>query len=267
MRKLIIGIALILLMTVPVSAMEFTAPEVPDGVQQYMPEGQESFAEGLWYIIKTALSSWRPEIADISRICLSVIVAVLMMSILNTVSESNANAVRLTGAVIIGLLLLEPVNTMIRLGADTVTSLTEYGKLLLPVMTASLAAQGGTTASAALYTGTVFFNTLLTSVISKLIIPAVFIYLCLSVANCALGQDMLKKIRDFVKWLMTWTLKIVLYCFTGYIGITGVISGTVDKSVLKAAKLTISGVVPVVGGILSDASETIPRVFHSLSFL
>ncbi len=257
MRRLIIIIALFLLVCVPVSAMEFTAPVVPDGVEQYMPEEQESFADGLWYIIKTALSTWRPEIADVTRICLSVIVAVLMMSILNSVSESSANVVRLTGAVVIGLLLLEPVNTMIRLGTGTVTSMSEYGKLLLPVMTAALAAQGGTSASAALYTGTVFFNTLLTTLISRIIVPAVFVYLCLSVANCAFEQDMLKRLRDLVKWAMTWCLKLVLYLFTGYIGITGVISGTVDKSVLKATKLTISGVVPVVGGILSDASETI----------
>ncbi len=257
MRKLIIGVILFLLISVPVSAMELTPPTVPDGVEQYMPEEQESFADGLMYILKTALSSWRPEIADVTRICMSVIVAVLMMSILNNVSESNANAVKLTGAVIIGLLLLEPVNTMIRLGTDTVTSLSEYGKLLLPVMTAALAAQGGTSTSAALYAGTVFFNTLLTMLISRLIVPAVFVYLCLSVASCALEQDMLKQLRDFVKWAMTWCLKMVLYLFTGYIGITGVISGTVDKSVLKATKLTISGVVPVVGGILSDASETI----------
>ena len=63
--------------------------------------------------------------------------------------------------------------------------------------------------------------------------------------------------RNSVKWMMTWCLKWTLYIFTGYISITGVISGTVDSSALKAAKLTISGVVPVVGGILSDASETI----------
>ena len=56
---------------------------------------------------------------------------------------------------------------------------------------------------------------------------------------------------------MTWTLKTILYIFTGYITITGVISGTTDAAALKAAKLTISSVVPVVGGILSDASETI----------
>jgi stage III sporulation protein AE len=48
-----------------------------------------------------------------------------------------------------------------------------------------------------------------------------------------------------------------LYTFTGYISITGVISGTTDAAALKATKLTISGMVPVVGGILSDASEAI----------
>ena len=41
------------------------------------------------------------------------------------------------------------------------------------------------------------------------------------------------------------------------ITITGIISGTTDAAALKATKLTISGVVPVVGGIISDASDTI----------
>ena len=49
----------------------------------------------------------------------------------------------------------------------------------------------------------------------------------------------------------------MLYVYTGYITITGVVSGTTDASLLKAAKLTISGAVPVVGGILSDASEAV----------
>ena len=39
--------------------------------------------------------------------------------------------------------------------------------------------------------------------------------------------------------------------------ISGVITGTVDQSALKATKLTIAGMVPVVGGILSDASEAV----------
>ena len=39
--------------------------------------------------------------------------------------------------------------------------------------------------------------------------------------------------------------------------LTGVVSGTTDALTLKATKMTISSVVPVVGGILSDASEAV----------
>jgi stage III sporulation protein AE len=45
--------------------------------------------------------------------------------------------------------------------------------------------------------------------------------------------------------------------FVGYISISGIISGTADQTAVKATKLTLSGMIPVVGGILSDASETI----------
>ena len=52
-------------------------------------------------------------------------------------------------------------------------------------------------------------------------------------------------------------MKILLYAFTGYMTLTGVISGTVDASAAKAAKIAISSAVPVIGGLLSDASEAV----------
>ena len=52
-------------------------------------------------------------------------------------------------------------------------------------------------------------------------------------------------------------LKTILYIYTGYISITGIVGGTTDATILKATKLSISGMVPVVGNILSDASEAV----------
>ena len=257
MRRIIIFLLLFLLLPQSVSAMEFTAPSAPESAQQYMPDAQETFADGLWYILKKAIAAVGPELANASGICLSLIAVVLLTSMLAAFSESSAGVLRLMAAVVIGILLLEPANSLIRLGTNAVTELSEYGKLMIPVVTAAIAAQGGVTTSAALYTGTVFFITLLTTFITKVIIPALYIYLCLCVASCALEQDLLKKVRDFVKWLMTWSLKWILYIFTGYISITGVISGTVDASALKAAKIGLSGAVPVVGSIFADATETI----------
>lgn len=257
MRKLIISVIIICLCMSTVSAMEFTAPVPPESAEKYFPEETESFGEGLWQIIQSAITNLQPSIADAAAICLSLIAVTLFISMLQGANGASKRIVELVGTITLGVLLIRPSNTLIRLGIQTVEELSEYGKLLLPVMTAALAAQGGAASSAALYTGTAFFNTLLTAGISKLIVPMVYIYIALCVTTYAIDEDILKNLRDFIKWLMTWSLKIIIYIFTGYIGITGVVSGTADASAVKAAKLAISGFVPVVGNIISDASEAI----------
>lgn len=257
MKKIIILISIILSLAVNVSATAYSAPEVPDSGQQFMPAETESFAEGLWFIIKSALSEIQPNIVETSQVCLSIIVSVMLISLLKIFSESTNRIIELITVIAISTVLLKPANILIGLGMKTVQELCEYGKLLLPVMTASLAAQGGATTSAALYAGTALFNSILSIAVSKIIIPILYVYICLGVADCAINEEMLKSIKNFAKWLMTWSLKIILYVFTGYISITGVVSGTADASAIKAAKLAITGFVPVVGSIISDASETI----------
>lgn len=247
----------LLILPVRVHASEFTAPAVPDSAQQIMPRNTETFAEGLWELVKNAIAVIEPSLAKASGVCLGLFAVTILISLVSAMPGNTKNVVELVGTLSIAALLLQPSGTLIHLGAETVEELSAYGKLLIPVMTAALAAQGGTSASAALYVGTAFFDAVLCSLITALIVPMIYIFLCLAVAGNAVGEAVLDKLRDLVRWLMTWVLKIVLYVFTGYMGITGVVTGATDAAALKAAKLTISGMVPVVGGILSDASEAV----------
>lgn len=253
----ILTFLLAIVLALPASAAEITAPQVPQSGEDLMPDRAESFGEGLWEIVKDAVGALRPDLAEASGICLSIIAVVLLISILQNFPGAGAKTTDFVGAVGISAILLQSTNSLVNLGTQTISDLSAYGKLLLPVMTSAMAAQGGVTGSAALYAGTAIFDTVLCSLINGLLIPMIYIFLALAAANSALGEDVLKKLSDFVKWLTVWCLKIILYVFTGYIAITGVVSGTTDAATLKAAKLTISGVVPVVGGILADASEAV----------
>lgn len=257
MRRILLLMCLLSLFVLPVSAMEFAPPDAPDSADEYMPQDSISFGEDLAYIFSKAISKLRPELADAAHTCLSVLAVIILLSVLQGFSESSKKIAGLVGTLGISLILFQPANTMIQLGVQTITEMSEYGRLLLPVLTAALAAQGGTTASASLYMGTAFFDSILMTLIVKLLIPLLYIYLCLCIADSAIHEPVLKSIKDFGKWLVTWSLKIILYVFTGYISITGVVSGATDAAAVKAAKITISGTVPVVGGILSDASEAI----------
>ena len=257
MKRFILLILWILVLAMPVSAMEFTAPTAPNSAQEYMPADVDTFGDGLWHIIKIGINNLQPHITDALGICVSLICIVLLASLLKGFQGAPKQMTELVSTLLISIVLLKPSNVLIGMGVNTVKELSEYGKLLLPVMTAATAAQGGVSVSAALYLGTAFFNSFLTTMISKLIVPMIYIYLCLCVVNSAIGEETLKKLRDFLKWLMTWSLKIIIYIFTGFISISGVVSGTADATAIKATKLAISGFIPVVGGVISDASETI----------
>ena len=257
MKKCTILLLLFLLLLQPVNAAEFQAPTAPASAQKYMPENTESFSDGLWHIVKEAISQFLPNLTDASELCISLIAVMLLVSVVGVYSGTMPSVVNLVSVITVSSLLLSSANTFINLGIDTVKTLADYSKLLLPVMATATAAQGGTTSSAALFSGTTLFISILTTTISRLVVPLIYIFLCLTIANCSVSSDILKNIHSFLKWLVTWILKLSVYIFTGYMSITGVVCGTVDSSALKAAKLAMSGVVPVVGGVISDATESV----------
>ena len=257
MRYGVLLFLLVFLLAIPVSASEIQAPEVPDSGSELMPEDTGNFGQGLADILQSAIRNLRPDLTEACRVSLSVIAAVMMIAILQSIPGVTKTVSDFAGAVTVSSVLLLSANSLVRLGAETVTEIGEYGKLLLPVMTAAMAAQGGATASAALYTGTAVFNSILSSLISKWLLPLVYIYLAVASANAAAGEDLLKKLGDMIKGFVSWSLKTILTVFTTYMGITRVVSGTTDAAALKATKVTISSVVPVVGSILSDASEAV----------
>ena len=257
MRRIILLTSLLTLLILPVRGVDITAPVVPDSGRDLMPYETDSFGEGLWEIVLEALEVLKPDLAEGLKVCGQIIGVVLLLSILKSMHKSTRRIADMVGTIVICTIMLTATNSMVNLGTVTIAEISEYGKLLLPVMATALATQGGVTASASLYTGTAIFNAVLSTVVSKILIPFIFVYLSVSVTNCAMEDDLLKRLCDLIKGIATWCLKAVLYFFTGYISITGVISGTTDAAALKAAKLAISGAVPVVGGILSDASETV----------
>lgn len=250
-------IALMISLAVPVCATQFAAPQVPEAGAEQMPENTDSFGAGLWELCKNVLASLHPDLREGIRVSLSLIAAVMMVSLLRTCSGGVSAMAELAGTVAVAAILLFSANSMLALGSETVRDMSEYGKLLFPVLTAAMAAQGGVTASAALYTGTIAVDVVVSSLITGLLLPMVYLFLALATANSALEEDVLKKMRDLIKSAVSWCLKTILTVFMTYMGITGVISGTTDAAALKATKFTISNLVPVVGGILSDASEAV----------
>lgn len=257
MRQLLVAFAILSYFISPVQAKAYTAPPVPEEAREVMPQQTDSFARGLWELAKAVTERLRPEISRAGKSCLSVLCICLILALLQPLLGMEKRTADLCGAFGISTVLLQPASSMIHLAAQTITRLTDYSKLLLPVMTGALAAQGGVTRSAALYAGTAVLNAAAAAVNASFVVPLVYLYLTISIANGVIGDDSLKRLRDLLRTCAGWILKTTISLFTGYMGLTGIIQGSTDAAALKAAKVTLSGAVPVVGGALSNAADTV----------
>ena len=256
MRIFCFTMLIICILVIPVQALEYVAPSVPESAENVMPETQ-SFGEGLWEMMQKALLKINPEFKKALHVGTSLAAAVILTGTVVSIYQEKTLLCEVIGIVVITSLMLRDTDSMIRMGSDTVVQISNYGKLLLPVLTAALAAQGGVSTSAALYAGTAVFNALLGSFMSQVLRPMVYCFLAVSVASAASAEGVLKQLKDSIKTFSGWCLKILLTVFTTYMSITGVVSGTTDAAALKVTKVTIASVVPVVGSALANASEAV----------
>ena len=269
MRKLIIVIVLLSLLCVPAHGTEENIIQT-DGLleglegsaEELMPDidpaGQTDLWDGMKQILQSVLERSTESIRSGLRLCAILLCVVTLCAVVDFSSVKNGTLMlRAVGALGICAAVTGTLQGMISMAGSTVEQISTYSSFLLPVMASATAMSGGLTAASALYAGTVIFTEVLLQLISKLLIPAVYFYLAICTAEAALGSDMLSELREFVGWLIAKSLRILLYIFLAYVTLTGVISGTADAVAVKATKAAVSGMIPVVGSILSDASETL----------
>lgn len=230
--------------------------------QELLPEEAYAKNADLWSSIKeiflNAFKKSSDSFHEGLRLCGVLLCILILCSVIEMSSAKNrSNILHVAGVLGICCAIMGTFQSMISMASGTVEDISTYGSFLMPALASVTAMSGGVNSATALYAGTVIFTQVLLQLITKLLIPLVYFYLAIAVAEAAVGNDMLSELRDFVGWIITKSLRIILYIFLAYMTITGVIGNTADAAAVKATKAAVSGMIPVVGSILSDASETL----------
>ena len=213
------------------------------------------FSEAL-RLLTNAFSGLPQTVSDGLAAAGIILAAVFLCSLLSEGSVREQSVSIVGAAAILGA-CIGNLRAMVTLAEETIRHIREYSMLLLPGLASLCSASGAVqTAGAACGNGMVFLE-LLMYLCSGLLIPIVWLFLGTSAAEAILGNEMLSSLREFLRWIAANILKWALYLFTGYLAISGILYGSVDALRLRAARVALSGAIPVVGGILSDASESL----------
>lgn len=260
MRRVLIFCALALVCAVPTLGAEAVPglDQVWEAAEGYGVSRDTGLDQGVSNLFSDALG----QLGTLLRASLSTAAKLTAVVLLCSLAESaregeGLQAVTIAGALAITALTLTDMAAMIGLGRDTLGRMEEFSALLLPVMAVLTAAAGSVTAAAARQGATVLFSQLLITAMDRLLVPLVYAFAAVSCAHAAVGNPGLKKVAGLLKSTVTFLLTALLLAFVGYLTASGAIAGSVDAAAVKAAKLAISRAIPVVGGILADASESV----------
>lgn len=165
--------------------------------------------------------------------------------------------VPLVGTMVILLAVGSNMKSLMGLGEQTIEELDIFSKALLPTLSAAAAAGGCAVSASVRQVATVFFSDLLISLIRSLLLPLVWVFVALSAADAILPACRLSGIAQGLHKAATWLLSGSLLLFTGYLSLSGAFASSADSLTLRMARSAIGTAIPVVGGIISDAADTI----------
>ena len=238
------------------------ALEAPEAASMVDPEAPDlGVGQGLRTLWSKAGGELRHQLLSGMGSVAALLAGVTLLGVVESLVQDRGGRmgryVDTVGALWITAVSAGDVTALMGLGQRTITEISQLSKVLLPAIAMSTAASGGVTSASVRQVAAVFFSDVLLTLMERVLLPGVYIYIGLAAADAVLGSGQMEPLGKLVKRVIVWGLCGLLTLFTGYITVSGAVAGAVDAHAVRAAKSAMSAAVPVVGRILSQAAETL----------
>lgn len=236
----------------PQEAYEILRDVEPDAVDV------KNGASALW---ESAKSSLRTGLKTAVKSAFLMAAVCLLLSLLQAFAKSAdialpGKAPELTGTTAILLLSMDQNGTLFSLCRTAIGHLDTFTKLLTGVFAVASAAAGRPASSIATAGAALLVSDVLLTLSLRVFLPAITLYLLLVYGGILSENGALKQAASVGKWAVTTFFKMFLTAYFAYLTFTGLVTGSADAAAVKTAQ-SLTSTVPLVGSVISGASETI----------
>lgn len=220
------------------------------------PAVSGDFAGALGQVLSNIFKPAKTYFTQTVRSAAVVLIICALCAGVRVFAESSSRVLVFAGTAAIAAACLGKLGSVMTLGQQALEELSVFSKTLLPALCAAEVMSGSVSGAGVVYTAVLFVCDILITVIAQVMTPLVYAYCALVTAHCVCANEGILKLSRLLKNGITWSLKLLLGIFTGYLAISSVLAGSANAVAVKTLKLA-SGAVPLVGGVISDAAETV----------
>ena len=262
MKKLLCLLFAAFLLCVSASALELPSELdgiVPRELIDSAEAGDDLLLRGGQYLFSHFRAALQDAVANSLRGAMALMLLSLLCGLVESTAESAGETpARYAGYLgVLGAAALSAgdLSALIGLGVETMDELSTMAKLLLPTIAAAMAG-GGCVGSASVWqVGALMLSDIFLSLMRDVLVPVLYCMIGTAAAGALLEQSRLSLLSKGIGKLLSWGLSAILIVFTAFLSVSNLLAGSADRLAVKVGKTVIA--VPVVGGILSDATEAV----------
>ncbi len=253
------------LFTVGASAEEYDGGEFWEEYLEAVPDGSvgddaEEIINGVG--IDSLLSELVHAVGAGAGSAASFLVMLLGAAVLIALSDTIGSDGELSAHASVGVTVISAVLIFGRLGevifsvSESLEKLSVFFSAIIPVMSGILIAGGNINSSAYQAFNMNVTLSAVSYLSNTLLIPLVFAMFALALMS-SLEGGRISAVAKSIKSAFTWIMGIGTTVVIGAVSMQSIIAGAKDSAYLRAAKYAASGMIPVVGNVVSSALSTL----------
>ncbi len=201
------------------------------------------------------------EVVANSMLLVRLIIIAVLCAFLNNLSnafESDAvgKLAYSTCYIIIIAIAIQSFSIATQIGVNAIDDMVMFVQALLPILLTLLMTMGGITASALFQPIIIASVGIISTLMKTVVIPLIFFSVILSIVNYLSSKIHVSRLASLLKQVCVILTGLMLTVFIGIITIQGVAASATDGVTIRTAKFAV-GLIPVVGGFISDAADAV----------
>ena len=232
------------------------------GVDLSTDEVMDISPGGLWERLKA-------DITAPSLLLGSILLVTVFTAVVGSLGEGifSSSSASLYNMVSVGAAAAVLVPQLLSQYDRTLTAIDRGGSFMLvfvPTFAGITIATGGV-ASGSLYNMMILGAAeFVTTAADSLLMPILSISAVLAISGSIFPRAQVDALAALLKKAVVWSVTVISMLFTGFVSLKCTLAGKADGSATKAAKFMMSGMMPVVGGAVSDAYSVVRSGFDVL---
>lgn len=224
--------------------------------------GKTSAAKGIFTKLKDSIFNLlSKEIRENMLMFSKLLILILLCAILKTIQDSfssNIGEIAFYACYIfMVLLLVSSFKIVMDMASSTISAMVDFMVAIVPLLISILGVSGMPSSAAVLSPSVMVVVSVVDVVIKDIILPMIFVYAILKIINNISLETKISNLCDLIKKAVEWSLGIMFTIFVAVMTVQGVATSSFDGVAGKTAKFALGNFIPVVGGMLSDALDSV----------